>query len=285
MAARSGGSSFVQPLHPPSPKSPPKYPDLYGKRRERAKVQMLEREISFLEVEVTNPLGWWSLPLDPHINLEDYVLGFTFEQEELKSIEGFQPASRYCKEVTDFVMANSDPLIQLKKQKSCGFWKWLWYQFLVLFSVIHIPENYILSPKAWLHVYMDYPALTWRAPAVASAGNVVYVTAARATACPANAAPHLIAMHVNAVRATAALVTAVHVLAAAKFQNGSAAAERCRAVAIFDPFHAQTAVLASGNAIVLNVQSYAIASVVQKPVVTHVANCSKMSFNFLQGIN
>ncbi|TYI76647.1 hypothetical protein E1A91_D06G090400v1 [Gossypium mustelinum] len=95
MAARSGGSSFVQPLHPPSPKSPPKYPDLFGKRRERAKVQMLEREISFLE-------------------------------EELKSIEGFQPASRYCKEVTDFVMANSDPLIQLRKnQKSCGFWKWL----------------------------------------------------------------------------------------------------------------------------------------------------------------
>lgn len=111
------------------------------------------------------------------------------------------------------------------------------------------------------------------------------MTAARATACPANAAPHLIAMHVNAVRATAALVTAVHVLAAAKFQNGSVAAERCRAVANFDPLHAQTAVLASGNAIVLNVQSYAIASVVQKPVVTHVANCSKMSFNFLQGIN
>ncbi|KHG07561.1 Centriolin [Gossypium arboreum] len=203
MAARSGGSSFVQPLHPPSPKSPPKYPDLYGKRRERAKVQMLEREISFLE-------------------------------EELKSIEGFQPASRYCKEVTDFVMANSDPLIQLG---------------LPCFNM----------------------ACTSCCP--------------RATACPANAAPHLIAMHVNALRATAALVTAVHVLAAAKFQNGSVAAERCRAVANFDPLHAQTAVLASGNAIVLNVQSYAIASVVQKPVVTHVANCSKMSFNFLQGIN
>ncbi|KAH1056982.1 hypothetical protein J1N35_035047 [Gossypium stocksii] len=208
MAARSGGSSFVQPLHPPSPKSPPKYPDLYGKRRERAKVQMLEREISFLE-------------------------------EELKSIEGFQPASRYCKEYAQFAIT----------------------------------------------LNVDYPALTWRAPAVASAGNVVYVTAARATACPANAAPHLIAMHVNAVRATAALVTAVHVLAAAKFQNGSVASERCRAVAIFDPFHAQTAALASGNAIVLNVQSYSIASVVQIPVVTHVANRSKMSFNFLQGIN
>ncbi|KAK8348582.1 hypothetical protein V6Z11_A06G090200 [Gossypium hirsutum] len=50
----------------------------------------------------------------------------SFLEEELKSIEGFQPASRYCKEVTDFVMANSDPLIQLRKnQKSCGFWKWL----------------------------------------------------------------------------------------------------------------------------------------------------------------
>lgn len=35
---------------PPRPKSPPEYPDLYGKRREAARVQMLEREIGFLEV-------------------------------------------------------------------------------------------------------------------------------------------------------------------------------------------------------------------------------------------
>lgn len=35
---------------PPRPKSPPEYPDLYGKRRVLAKVQILEREISFLEV-------------------------------------------------------------------------------------------------------------------------------------------------------------------------------------------------------------------------------------------
>ncbi|XP_039016923.1 guanine nucleotide-binding protein subunit gamma 3-like [Hibiscus syriacus] len=96
MAAKTGGGSVVQPLHPPCPKSPPKYPDLYGKRREKAKVQMLEREITFLE-------------------------------EELKSVEGFQPASRSCKEVTDFVMANSDPYIppSSKNPKSCGFWKWL----------------------------------------------------------------------------------------------------------------------------------------------------------------
>ncbi|CAH8370645.1 unnamed protein product [Eruca vesicaria subsp. sativa] len=36
-------------LPPPRPKSPPEYPDLYGKRREAARVQMLEREIGFLE--------------------------------------------------------------------------------------------------------------------------------------------------------------------------------------------------------------------------------------------
>ncbi|XP_022749981.1 guanine nucleotide-binding protein subunit gamma 3-like [Durio zibethinus] len=96
MAARSGVSSSVPSLPPPCPKSPPEYPDLYGKRRETAKVQMLEREIRFLE-------------------------------EELKSVESLQSASRYCKEVTDFVMANSDPLIPTsqKNRKSYRFWKWL----------------------------------------------------------------------------------------------------------------------------------------------------------------
>lgn len=51
MAAQSGFSAPVVPsLPPPTPKSPPQYPDLYGKRRETARVQMLEREIGFLEV-------------------------------------------------------------------------------------------------------------------------------------------------------------------------------------------------------------------------------------------
>ncbi|KAF5748418.1 GGL domain protein [Tripterygium wilfordii] len=67
MATPPGSSSSLPSLPPPRPKSPPKYPDLYGKRRETAKVQMLEREIGFLE-------------------------------EELKSIDGLQPASRCCKE-------------------------------------------------------------------------------------------------------------------------------------------------------------------------------------------
>ncbi|KAM1178806.1 hypothetical protein ACFX13_018378 [Malus domestica] len=96
MAAPSGCSASVPSLPPPHPKSPPQYPDLYGKRRETARVQMLEREIGFLE-------------------------------DELKSVERLQPASRCCKEITDFVVANPDPLIPTnrKKRRSCRFWKWL----------------------------------------------------------------------------------------------------------------------------------------------------------------
>ncbi|KAK6126734.1 hypothetical protein DH2020_039526 [Rehmannia glutinosa] len=52
------GNSSVPSLPPPQPKSPPEYPDLYGKRRELAKVQMLEREISFLEFPVSRFHGF-----------------------------------------------------------------------------------------------------------------------------------------------------------------------------------------------------------------------------------
>ncbi|KAK1377845.1 G protein gamma domain-containing protein [Heracleum sosnowskyi] len=89
-------TSTVPSLPPPLPKSPPPYPDLYGKRRELARVQMLEREIGFLE-------------------------------EELKTVGRIQPASHSCKEVADFVMANSDPLVtkSRKIRRSRRFWKWL----------------------------------------------------------------------------------------------------------------------------------------------------------------
>ncbi|KAI8018171.1 Guanine nucleotide-binding protein subunit gamma 3 [Camellia lanceoleosa] len=81
MAGSSSSSSSVVPsLPPPRPKSPPEYPDLYGKRRELAKVQILEREITFLE-------------------------------GELKFVGNLQPASQCCKEVADFMVANSDPFI------------------------------------------------------------------------------------------------------------------------------------------------------------------------------
>ncbi|KAE8653458.1 hypothetical protein Csa_007447 [Cucumis sativus] len=70
MAARSVYSSSVSSLPPPSPKSPPEYPDLYGKRREIANIQTLEREIGFLE-------------------------------DELKSLQSLQPVSICCKESID----------------------------------------------------------------------------------------------------------------------------------------------------------------------------------------
>ncbi|GAA0187473.1 hypothetical protein Leryth_007340 [Lithospermum erythrorhizon] len=94
MDVSCGGASPMQPsLPPPKPKSPP---DLYGKRRELAKVQTLEREIGIL-------------------------------QDELKYFDGLPSASRPCKEVTDFVMAKPDPLIvrTKKRRRRCLFWKWL----------------------------------------------------------------------------------------------------------------------------------------------------------------
>uniref|UniRef100_A0A803NS29 G protein gamma domain-containing protein n=1 Tax=Cannabis sativa TaxID=3483 RepID=A0A803NS29_CANSA len=94
-------------LPPPCPKSPPAYPDLYGKRRETAKVQMLEREIGFL-------------------------------QEELKSAERIQPASRCCKEVADFIVANPDPLMPTnrRKRRSCRCWKWLCVNAVLVIVVV-----------------------------------------------------------------------------------------------------------------------------------------------------
>ncbi|KAL9255432.1 hypothetical protein AKJ16_DCAP23387 [Drosera capensis] len=46
----------VPSLPPPRPRSPPPYPDLYGKRRELAKLQMLERDKGFLEEESNLPI-------------------------------------------------------------------------------------------------------------------------------------------------------------------------------------------------------------------------------------
>ncbi|PSS20765.1 Guanine nucleotide-binding protein subunit gamma 3 like [Actinidia chinensis var. chinensis] len=91
MAAASPPPSLL-PQRRKSP--PPAYPDLYGKRREMAKVQMLEREIGFLE-------------------------------EEVKYVQGLQPASLTCKEVADFVVANSDPLMPVdrKIRRSRRIWK------------------------------------------------------------------------------------------------------------------------------------------------------------------
>ncbi|XVE53979.1 hypothetical protein DITRI_Ditri03aG0045900 [Diplodiscus trichospermus] len=167
MAARSGGSSSVPSLPPPCPKSPPEYPDLYGKRREVAKTQILEREISFLE-------------------------------EELKSVEGLQPASRCCKEVTDFVMANSDPLIPTsrKNRKSCRFWKWLCGMPCFNLSWICCC---CYSARAFA------PRVT-AGPATAAHLAAVHAKTPHVTAVHANAAAYVTAIHANAAR-----VGAVHI--------------------------------------------------------------------------
>ncbi|GFS38531.1 guanine nucleotide-binding protein subunit gamma [Actinidia rufa] len=79
MAGSSSSSSSVVPSLPlPRPKSPPEYPDLYGKRREVAKVQMLEREITFLEcgggdLAITQTLDLSVLPENSN-TLENYVM-------------------------------------------------------------------------------------------------------------------------------------------------------------------------------------------------------------------
>ncbi|KAL9463670.1 hypothetical protein AB3S75_001477 [Citrus x aurantiifolia] len=92
-------SSLVE--SPMGPRSPPAAAlDLYGKRRQMVKVQVLEREIGLL-------------------------------QEELKSVEDVQPASICCKEVDDFVGAKPDPLVAIKQEshKPNPFWKSLWGKF------------------------------------------------------------------------------------------------------------------------------------------------------------
>ncbi|KAJ0007006.1 hypothetical protein Pint_29151 [Pistacia integerrima] len=79
---RPSGSTSEEP--PKSPRSPPACVDLYGKRRQMVKVQVLEREIGQL-------------------------------QEELKTVEDLQLASRCCKEVDEFVRAKVDPLITMRR--------------------------------------------------------------------------------------------------------------------------------------------------------------------------
>ncbi|XP_076940797.1 guanine nucleotide-binding protein subunit gamma 3-like [Bidens hawaiensis] len=73
------------------------YVDLYGKRRQLAKVQVLEREINVL-------------------------------QDEIKSLAELELASRCCKELEDFVEATPDPLVAIKqsRSRSRSCWKNFW---------------------------------------------------------------------------------------------------------------------------------------------------------------
>ncbi|CAI0473179.1 unnamed protein product [Linum tenue] len=101
-ASSSGSSSSVGVVvvGPVSPKSPPSGSlDMYGKRRQLVKVQVLEREIALL-------------------------------QEELKAVDVLQPASKCCREVHEYVDGRQDPFISKKEEshllhKPCLSWKQL----------------------------------------------------------------------------------------------------------------------------------------------------------------
>ncbi|XP_064964153.1 guanine nucleotide-binding protein subunit gamma 4-like isoform X1 [Musa acuminata AAA Group] len=100
----------------PRPKSPPKYPDVCGRRRLQLELHILNREIGFIE-------------------------------EELQSLEGIQPVSRCCKEVNEFVEMKPDPLMPINKRrhKSCCLWRWLRSKLCLDFSWICCLSWYILG--------------------------------------------------------------------------------------------------------------------------------------------
>ncbi|XP_052182886.1 guanine nucleotide-binding protein subunit gamma 3-like [Diospyros lotus] len=88
------GSEGPRPRpRPPSPNSPPSCADLYGRRRQLARVQFLEREIAIL-------------------------------QDELNSLEDLQLASRCCKEVGEFIEARADPLLSIDQESSRSWYFW-----------------------------------------------------------------------------------------------------------------------------------------------------------------
>nr|CAB3457171.1 unnamed protein product [Digitaria exilis] len=49
------GDEVAVVLEPPRPKSPPRYPDLCGRRRLQLELQILNREIDFLKVSFAGP--------------------------------------------------------------------------------------------------------------------------------------------------------------------------------------------------------------------------------------
>ncbi|PWZ58281.1 Guanine nucleotide-binding protein subunit gamma 3 [Zea mays] len=76
----------------PQPRSPPRYPDLCGRRRLQLEVQILNREVGFLE-------------------------------QEIQGLERIQPVSRCCNDVNEFVSAKTDPMIPVVSLSlSIFFW-------------------------------------------------------------------------------------------------------------------------------------------------------------------
>ncbi|KAF2323631.1 hypothetical protein GH714_036386 [Hevea brasiliensis] len=86
-SSSSRGSSSLAAPPPWCPKSPPGCLDLFGKGRQLVKVQILEREIGLL-------------------------------QEELKTVEGLQPASRCCKEYGLMTLLGLNQILLCQEMRS-----------------------------------------------------------------------------------------------------------------------------------------------------------------------
>ncbi|KMZ57889.1 hypothetical protein ZOSMA_81G01080 [Zostera marina] len=86
------------------PKSPLAYPDLCGKHRLQVEVQMMDREIGFLE-------------------------------EELSSLDELQTASTCCEEVNKYVDENPDPLLPETRKVGRSGCLWRCMRWLVCFNL------------------------------------------------------------------------------------------------------------------------------------------------------
>ncbi|KAG9458107.1 hypothetical protein H6P81_002615 [Aristolochia fimbriata] len=132
MANSASRNAAPYPLPVPSPRSPPKYPDVCGRHRKQAELQVLNREIGFLE-------------------------------EELQSLDTLHPASKCCKEIHEFMGKNPDPLIHLdlKVHRSSRFWKWLCSK-AVRVAVPAVAATAITT--AWRNVPSDHVAISQNSP-------------------------------------------------------------------------------------------------------------------------
>ncbi|URD91950.1 hypothetical protein MUK42_00205 [Musa troglodytarum] len=139
----------------PSPKSPPKYPDLCGRRRLQLELQILNREVGFIEWNDCEMMAILLIllmaVLENNIKM-DYLVIFSCNLKRscnrLKEFNLFPDAAKTASGdlgprwapsfvpmwqldllVNDFVGTKPDPLIPINKRrhKSCCLWRWIRY--------------------------------------------------------------------------------------------------------------------------------------------------------------
>ncbi|WOL06536.1 hypothetical protein Cni_G15270 [Canna indica] len=134
----------------PSPKSPPRYPDLCGRRRLQLELQILNREIGFLE-------------------------------EELQSLEGIQHVSRWCKQVNDFVGLKPDPLMPME-DKFCILagqsFASTSHQFAASVGVCLSLKSQVVAEKAGVAVNVDALVLDVVRPLSAAVAQEIFLAVA-----------------------------------------------------------------------------------------------------------